>query len=339
MMNLKKRRKMMNIESGKIVIFLLILFLLIPQQNLAKSHDLESVDVEWQFRQEDYYILGANMLINGLIGGFGMMNAHDVPLRYFYKSHYFNQGFQQGALGGSINYFGKKCMTFGAEDPRYIGAGKLISDFGTSLTYSATNGDRYLDNPRFITDLGPVILDFEKNNGYRPHLYVWPGSVLGSIHFFAEGGELDTELSLYTLMLVYRNMPTEYTGFNNSFDFEGDWVVGAFSLNNNIFLGEHTNARFLPHESIHTRQHFQGIVWQPILERELLQIDQVKQLNDDYRINDWPIKLVLAPDLCIISLDFLESEILDPTLDNYDNRPREFEVDHLFPDYIQTGDY
>lgn len=179
---------------------------LIPNHKIVATAEASQPRVELEFNETDAIVLGTNILFNALMGGFGA-HLENNPHSRFWRDPHFWRGARQGAIGGIPVYAGEKIMTFQNEFDYAILLGKQISDLGTSITFSAALGENWLENPRYMTDIGPLVLSWNKERGLKPELFVLPDSAVYMIYGFSQY-DLNLEQSLKTGLLVFNGTGT-----------------------------------------------------------------------------------------------------------------------------------
>jgi len=241
----------------KFFIITTIFYFLVPCH--IKANEPEVV---FKLNQADAIVLGGNMLLNGLMGGYGAhcsLNPHSK----FYRDSNFWEGFKQGLIGGIPLYMGEKMMTFQNEFEYSILIGKQVSDLGTSITYSAALGEMWLKNPRYMTDIGPFVMSWNKQKGLNPELWIMPGSAINSLSAFFRYN-LNPEQSLKTGILVF-NGELKNTGMYNE-----EHRPGVHHYNITVLPTDKTKKDNTPawnynitlaHEAMHSRQYF---MWMPL---------------------------------------------------------------------------
>lgn len=222
---------------------------LIPDHNIVATAKASQPRNEFELNKNDAIVLGSNMIFNAFMGGYGA-HKQNSPHTKFWKDLNFWKGFKQGAIGGIPVYTGMKIMTFQNEFDYAILLGKQVSDLGTSITYSASLGENWLENPRYMTDIGPLVFSWNKEKGLKPELFILPGSVGSLIHYGFYTYDLNLEQSLKTGLFVFDGDPKQNIG--------GRSVSGRSDIN--LIIQDpnvvHYN-QLLSHEAIHTRNNFQ----------------------------------------------------------------------------------
>lgn len=249
------------------IFFLLIL--LFPEISFSAANQqnfmLTDRQVVLYFDKYDGAVLGANMLINGVVGGTGAFlqtkkhqSFQAKNLTKIYKSRVFWQGFSQGALGGIFIYAGEKTMTFQGNYDWSILIGKQISDLGTSITYSAGYGENWFKNPSYLTDLGPIVLRWSYKRPLRPQFFILPGPAVTMSVYFLSGYDFDPEASLHTGLMVFNGKTSAtFTNFRPS----GSCLFNIVVIDKNL-ISDYTPTDYayyweynqtLAHEAIHSR--------------------------------------------------------------------------------------
>ncbi|MFC1599063.1 hypothetical protein ACFL2U_03615 [Patescibacteria group bacterium] len=236
------------------LIVIAVFFLTTSQIKAAKP------EVELRFNEHDAIALASSMLINGLMGGFGAHYTHSPNANIWHDQNFW-RGFNQGAVGGIPIYGGLKLITFQNEWEYSALAGKQLSDLGTSITFSASRGENWLDNPRYITDAGPFVFNWEKKTGFKPEITVMPASAVSTLYAFSQF-ELNAQQSLRSGMLIFNG-----TG-NSAGRYNEDHRDGVHLTNIAIIpnyeseldhLSSHNYNITLGHEAMHGRQYFMWV--------------------------------------------------------------------------------
>ncbi len=240
----------------------IILQNLLPKYSLVSTAEAAKPEVEFQFNEKDAIALSSSVVINGLLGGLG---AHFKlsPNSKIRTDSNFWKGFQQGMVGGAFTYAGMKTMTFQNEWDYSILTGKQISDLGTSITHSAAMGEDWLKNPRYMTDFGPFVLNWEKEKGLKPEMLILPGSAICTGYALARH-KLNIKQTTKTGLLIFDG----YMG--DSEEYSEDHRQGVHMANIAVIPAEETDLDHKPshnynitlaHEAIHSRQY---IGWMPL---------------------------------------------------------------------------
>lgn len=267
--------------------FSALLVVLLSLSLAAKTQAKDDTRVVFQFNEHDAIVLTSEILINGMMGGTGAYLTEHPDFRLknlpqMLKSRTYWQGFCQGAIGGSLNYAGEKIMTFQPEFKYSILAGKQVSDFGTSITYTASQNKNWLEDPAYLTDIGPMVLYWQKSTGLKPQIMILPGSLIMTAYDFSVS-DFDPELSLQTGLFVFKNKSANDT-VTLGYSYTNELTLNKSKIKN---ISDHPDfdiPNVLGHEAIHTRIYFHFLPLDAIinynLQRQtLIDLDWINNKN------------------------------------------------------------
>ena len=168
-------------------------------------------------QRQDLNLYDYNTAFGAVTGGIGAVI--NKPKHENWKKS-FVRGFWQGAIGGSLQYSGKKIVHLidSREQPLYGWPAKLVHAAGTSIVHNAAIGGPFLKNWRI--DYGPLLFDFSTKGDQKTRVRFLPFSIYSYIAA-GRNSYFDWRNSLRTGDMVFRHKQelirwgqADYAGMN-----------------------------------------------------------------------------------------------------------------------------
>jgi len=208
---------------------------------------------------DDVKVLSANVLLGGLTCGIAAL----------FRGEPFLEAFEEGALGGSLQYVGKRLMTL--RIPGAGLAGRMVGATGASVVRNGAEGGEPFD--LVVLPFGPLMLHWSTSpdsGGVEPKLHVGRTIFLARL-LLNEDLRLDwgETLSAGAPVFVARDRVLQSQAQR---PLAGVELWGALAISDTDLLPPIDEREILAHERVHVVQDdFLSIAWSDPLEDRLLE--------------------------------------------------------------------
>jgi hypothetical protein len=197
--------------------------------------------------QQEKRVLLYNIGFGGVTSGIGAVINKQKNSNW---KEAFVKGFWQGAVGGTLNYSGKKMLYLISKhhETAYALPANILHFAGTSIMENAALGEPFLQNWNF--DYGPVRVDFSVNGKKPAKVRFLPMTIFAVIEG-SKSNRLDLKTTLLTGNIAFANRKGYY--FTNN----GQFNLGLSYGRSFAYMAQHPDTVVYPliaHELVHQFQ-------------------------------------------------------------------------------------
>lgn len=236
-------------------------------------------------QKQERQIIVYNVAFGSLSSGIG--SVINKPKNSDWKK-YFLKGVWQGAIGGFLNYSGKKTLYLinKKNEPGFGWPAKILHAAGTSIIENAALNEPFLQN--WNIDIGPVRFDYSVNHEIKFRARFLPISIY-AFYYGNKYGKFDFKTTIKTGNMAFKN-PVSLDVDGNNYD--GYSFSRAFIILDEDYVNKN---KILSHELTHLFQYRDFLVlntWLKPLEKKV-KSKSIKKIFTNYIYLDipyfWPI--------------------------------------------------